>query len=153
MYRHLYWYPKVPLNAPSILTRPTTVVDGVHLPKNPEKYSPLSTPLLPLTPSSMLVLPHPESTIDSDTDREGISQKDLWPRVIGTSLTTHSRVLEKGKVWETESDGATCPNVAEGKFAFGLNMVNSQVHRGMVAFGLQYGQDGRLQWKVQWAAA
>ena len=101
----------------------------------------------------MLVSPHPESTIDSDIDREGISRKDLWPRVIGTSPTTHSRVLEKGKAWETESDGATCPNVAEGKFAFGLNTVNSQVHRGMVAFGLQYGQDGRLQWKVQWATA
>jgi len=38
-YWHLYWYPKVPLNAPLIPTHPIPVVDGVPLPKDPNKYS------------------------------------------------------------------------------------------------------------------
>ena len=86
-------------------------------PQRPQQiFCPLPSPLLLLTQSSMLVSPHPASTIDSDTDREEISWKHLWPRVIGTSLTTHSRVLEKGKAQETKSDEVTCLKVAEGKF-------------------------------------
>ena len=75
------------------------------------------------------MLPHPASTIDSDTDGEQISCKDQWPRVIGTSPTTHNRVLEKGKALETKLNEVTCPKVAEGKFAFEFDTVSSQVHR------------------------
>ena len=77
----------------------------------------------------MSMSPHPASTIDSDTGREQISRKDQWPRVIGTSPTTHNRVLEKGKAPETELNEVTCPKVVEGKFAFEFDAVSSQVHR------------------------
>ena len=40
----------------------------------------------------------------------------------------YNRVLEKGKVPETELNEVTCPKVVEGKFAFEFDAVSSQVH-------------------------